>query len=87
MSAMFVDALSAEPYVKAGKLKLIAATGLSCSSAYPDYLTLNESGVPGFNGNTWPDCTGRRAPGRSWRSCGAARRVRGTLARKRLLSR
>ncbi|AOB28803.1 MULTISPECIES: tripartite tricarboxylate transporter substrate binding protein [Bordetella] len=53
VSAMFVDALSAEPYVKAGKLKLIAATGLNRSPAYPDYPTLNESGVPGFNGNTW----------------------------------
>ncbi|MCD0502289.1 tripartite tricarboxylate transporter substrate binding protein [Bordetella petrii] len=53
VSGMFVDALSAEPYVKAGKLKLIAATGLERSPAYPDYPTLNESGLPGFNGNTW----------------------------------
>ncbi|AUL17536.1 tripartite tricarboxylate transporter substrate binding protein [Bordetella bronchiseptica] len=53
VSAMFVDALSAEPYVKAGKLKLIAATGLARSPAYPDYPTLAESGLPGFNGNTW----------------------------------
>ena len=35
---MFVDALSAEPYARSA-LKLIAATGLSCSPAYPDYLT------------------------------------------------
>ncbi len=53
LSVMFVDALSAEPYVKAGKLKLIAITGLERSPAYPDYPTLNESGLPGFNGNTW----------------------------------
>lgn len=53
VSGMFVDALSAEPYVKAGKLKLIAATGLKRSPAYPDYPTLDESGLPGFNGNTW----------------------------------
>ncbi|MGH8810508.1 MAG: Bug family tripartite tricarboxylate transporter substrate binding protein [Advenella sp.] len=53
LSAMFVDALSAEPYVKAGKVKLIAATGLTRSPAYPDYPTLNDSGLPGFNGNTW----------------------------------
>jgi len=53
VSAMFVDALSAEPYVKAGKVKLIAATGLTRSPAYPDYPTLNDSGLPGFNGNTW----------------------------------
>lgn len=53
LSVMFVDALSAEPYVKSGKLKLIAITGLERSPAYPDYPTLNESGLPGFNGNTW----------------------------------
>lgn len=53
LSVMFVDALSAEPYVKAGKLKLIAISGLERSPAYPDYPTLNESGLPGFNGNTW----------------------------------
>ncbi|SSW68225.1 tripartite tricarboxylate transporter substrate binding protein [Achromobacter veterisilvae] len=53
LSVMFIDALSAEPYVKAGKLKLIAVTGLTRSPAYPDYPTLNESGLPGFNGNTW----------------------------------
>ncbi|MDF8362265.1 tripartite tricarboxylate transporter substrate binding protein [Achromobacter anxifer] len=53
LSVMFVDALSAEPYVKSGKLKLIAVTGLERSPAYPDYPTLNESGLPGFNGNTW----------------------------------
>jgi len=53
VSGMFVDALSAEPFVKSGKLKLIAATGLERSPAYPDYPTLNESGLPGFNGNTW----------------------------------
>ncbi len=53
LSVMFVDALSAEPYVKSGKLKLLAVTGLTRSPAYPDYPTLNESGLPGFNGNTW----------------------------------
>ncbi len=53
ISSMFVDALSAEPFIKSGKLKLIAATGLKPSPAYPDYPTLNDSGLPGFNGNTW----------------------------------
>lgn len=53
VSGMFVDALSAEPFVKTGKLKLIAITGLTRSPAYPDYPTLNESGLPGFNGNSW----------------------------------
>lgn len=53
VSGMFVDALSAEPFIKSGRLKLIATTGLQRSPAYPDYPTLSESGLPGFNGNTW----------------------------------
>jgi tripartite-type tricarboxylate transporter receptor subunit TctC len=50
---MFIDVLSATPHVKAGKLRVIAATGLQRSAAVPEYPTLNESGVPGFNGNSW----------------------------------
>lgn len=53
ISMMFVDALSAAPHVKSGKIKVIAATGLNRSPALPDYPTLNESGLPGFNGNSW----------------------------------
>lgn len=53
IDGMFVDALSAEPLIKEGRVKLIAATGLERSPSYPDYPTLNESGLPGFNGNTW----------------------------------
>lgn len=53
INMMFVDALSAAPHVKSGKIKVIAATGLNRSPALPDYPTLNESGLPGFNGNSW----------------------------------
>lgn len=52
-SMMFVDALSATPHIQAGRLKVIAATGLKRSTALPQYPTLNESGLPGFNGNSW----------------------------------
>ena len=53
ISMLFVDALSVTPHIKAGRLKVIAATGLQRSKALPDYPTLNESGLPGFNGNSW----------------------------------
>ena len=56
---MFVDVLSATPHVKAGKLRVIAATGLQRSAAVPEYPTLSESGVPGFNGNSWLGLVGR----------------------------
>ena len=56
---MFVDVLSALPHVRAGKLRVIAATGLQRSAAAPDYPTLHESGVPGFNGNSWLGLVGR----------------------------
>ena len=53
ISMMFVDVLSALPHVKAGKLKVLAVTGLKRSAAVPDYPTVHESGVAGFNGNSW----------------------------------
>ncbi len=59
ISMMFVDFLSAAPQVKAGKLRVIAATGLTRSAAAPEYPTLNESGVADFNGNSWLGLVGR----------------------------
>jgi tripartite-type tricarboxylate transporter receptor subunit TctC len=53
ISMMFVDVLSAMPHVKSGKLKVLAVTGLKRSAAVPEYPTVSESGVPGFNGNSW----------------------------------
>lgn len=53
VSMMFVDILSALPHVKAGRLKVIAATGLTRPQAASEYPTLHESGLPGFNGNSW----------------------------------
>lgn len=59
VSMMFVDLLSAGPQIKVGKLKVIAATGMTRSAAAPDLPTLNESGLPGFNGNSWLGMVGR----------------------------
>lgn len=59
ISMMFVDLLSATPHVKASKLRALAATGLQRSTSAPDIPTLNESGVAGFNGNSWLGLVGR----------------------------
>jgi tripartite-type tricarboxylate transporter receptor subunit TctC len=53
ISMMFVDILSALPHVKSGRLKVLAVTGLKRAAAVPEYPTVDESGVPGFNGNSW----------------------------------
>lgn len=53
VSMMFVDVLSAMPHVKSGKLKVIASTGLKRSASVPDYPTLAEQGLAGFNGSSW----------------------------------
>lgn len=59
ISMMFVDLLSATPHTKAGKLRVLAATGLQRSASALDIPTLNESGVAGFNGNSWLGLVGR----------------------------
>ncbi len=53
VSMMFVDVLSAMPHVKAGKLKVLGSTGLQRSASVPDYPTIAEQGLPGFNGSSW----------------------------------
>ena len=53
VSMMFVDILSAMPHVKTGRLKIIAVTGLRRAASVPDYPTLDEAGITGFNGNSW----------------------------------
>jgi tripartite-type tricarboxylate transporter receptor subunit TctC len=59
LTMMFVDVLSALPHVKAGKLRALATAGPKRSEAAPDYPTVSESGVPGFNGNSWLGLVGR----------------------------
>jgi tripartite-type tricarboxylate transporter receptor subunit TctC len=53
ISVMFVDILSALPQIKAGRLKALGVTGSVRSPALPDVPTIQESGLPDFNGNTW----------------------------------
>jgi len=53
VSMMFVDILSAMPHVKSGRLRIIGVTGFKRSPSVPDHPTLDESGLPGFNGNSW----------------------------------
>ena len=52
-SIMFVDILSALPHIKSGRLKALGVTGAVRSPALPDVPTIQESGLPDFNGNTW----------------------------------
>lgn len=44
---------AAMPYVKAGRLRLLAVTTAKRSSAVPEVPTVAESGVPGFDVSSW----------------------------------
>ena len=65
ISMMFVDVLSALPHLKSGRLRAIGIAGVNRAPALPDVPTITESGLPGFNGNTWlgpgsvPKCRAR----------------------------
>jgi tripartite-type tricarboxylate transporter receptor subunit TctC len=41
------------PQIKAGKMRALAVTSLTRSSAMPDLPTLNESGLKGYEVNSW----------------------------------
>jgi tripartite-type tricarboxylate transporter receptor subunit TctC len=41
------------PYVKAGKLRVVAVTGAKRSPLLPDVPTVSESGLPGFDVTSW----------------------------------
>ena len=41
------------PHVKAGKLRVIAVTGMARSALLPEAPTANESGLPGFDVTSW----------------------------------
>jgi tripartite-type tricarboxylate transporter receptor subunit TctC len=53
VSMSFGSMPSAMPYVKAGKVRMIAVTGLKRSPAAPELPTITESGVPGFQFTAW----------------------------------
>jgi tripartite-type tricarboxylate transporter receptor subunit TctC len=50
---MMMNPIAALPQVKAGKLRGLAVTTLKRSSALPDTPTMAESGLPGFEVNSW----------------------------------
>jgi tripartite-type tricarboxylate transporter receptor subunit TctC len=44
---------SALPFVKAGKVRMLAVTGVKRSPAAPELPTMAESGVPGYQMTAW----------------------------------
>jgi tripartite-type tricarboxylate transporter receptor subunit TctC len=53
VSMMFENAPGAVSYIKAGKLRALAVTGLKRAAAMPEIPTLAESGVPGYESLSW----------------------------------
>jgi tripartite-type tricarboxylate transporter receptor subunit TctC len=89
ISMMFVDLLSAMPHVKAGKLRVMAATGLQRSASAPDIPTLHESGLTGFNGNSWLGLISRAGTPKSVvdkLSAAVSHALRDSAMRQRLIS-
>jgi tripartite-type tricarboxylate transporter receptor subunit TctC len=50
---LFDSIVSGMPHVKDGKLKGLAVTSLKRSPLAPDLPTVSESGLPGFESDTW----------------------------------
>ena len=53
LHVMFDNLASATPQIRSGQLKALAVTTLERADAQPDLPTVAESGVPGFDINTW----------------------------------
>ncbi len=53
IALMFVQAPSAQPQVKAGKVRAIAIGSPQRSPLFPDVPTVSESGLPGYDSDTW----------------------------------
>ena len=53
MQLMFDNYASAATQVRAGKVKALAVTTAKRSALAPDLPTIAESGLPGFDINTW----------------------------------
>jgi tripartite-type tricarboxylate transporter receptor subunit TctC len=51
--AMFNNPINALPFVKAGKLRALAVTGVQRLSIAPELPTVAESGYPNFEAGTW----------------------------------
>jgi tripartite-type tricarboxylate transporter receptor subunit TctC len=53
VSMMLADFTTAMPHVKSGALRPIAVSRIKRSSLFPDLPTIDESGLTGFNLDTW----------------------------------
>jgi tripartite-type tricarboxylate transporter receptor subunit TctC len=53
VSMMFENAPGAVSYIKAGKVRALAVTGLRRAAALPELPTVAESGVPGYESLSW----------------------------------
>ena len=47
------NAISTVPFVKSGRVRALATTGATRSSALPDLPTVAEAGVPGYENSSW----------------------------------
>jgi tripartite-type tricarboxylate transporter receptor subunit TctC len=65
VSMSFGSVASALPFVKAGKVRMIAATGVKRSPAAPELPTIAEEGLAGYQMTAW---TALFAPGRTPKS-------------------
>ncbi len=50
---MFAPALTATPHIPVGKLRVIGITGAKRSSLFPDFPTIAENGLPGYDSVGW----------------------------------
>ncbi len=50
---LFSSTTGAMPQIKAGKIKALAVTSLQRSKLFPNWPTISESGVPGFEMTVW----------------------------------
>lgn len=53
IQVMFLDMIQAQPHLRSGKLRALAVTGATRSRLMPELPTVAESGVPGFEFNSW----------------------------------
>lgn len=54
----FTDAVPAMPFIRDGRLRVLASTGLRRSGPLPNVPTIAESGVPGFDVVAWQGMVG-----------------------------
>jgi len=53
LQVLINNAISTVPFVKSGRVRALATTGATRSSALPDLPTVAEAGVPGYENSSW----------------------------------